>query len=62
MEKFWMVHGGYKTHGVVRHESLDLAVGEAQRLCQKHGVEFYVLEAVKIIRTSKPPIEVIDLI
>lgn len=61
MNKFWMVLGGYGSEPAVRHKTLEEAQKEAMRLCQKHGKEFIILEAVSLVRTTKPPVEVCDL-
>lgn len=59
--KFWMVLGGYGDAPTVRHNTLKKAEDEARRLCDKHGKEFVILEAMISVRPTKPPIEVVDL-
>jgi hypothetical protein len=54
MHKFWMV---YRVgHGTPQkmHETPQLAVAEAKRLCQKEGAEFVVLEAMALVRPAEP--------
>ena len=46
--KFWMVACDNGKSPTVKHPSLNLAKVEAQRLCRKEKVVFYVLECVGV--------------
>jgi hypothetical protein len=59
--RFWMVLGGYGSEPTRRHATLPETQEEARRLCQKHGKEFIILEAIAIVRTTMPPVEVVEL-
>jgi len=62
MYKFWMVirEGNHSTSR--EHETRELAIEEAKRLCKKEGDKFFILEAVAAVFPEIPPIKVLDLI
>lgn len=59
--RFYMVYGGYGSQPTKKHITLEEAQAEAKRLCQKHGQEFIILQAIAVVRTTQPPVEVCDL-
>ena len=62
MKQFWMVlkgSGGGGAH--VRHETREIAEGEAKRLAAKERTEFYVLEAVAVAAPQDSPVLLLDL-
>lgn len=51
-EKFWMVCGSFNSPKY-RHNSLDSATNEAERLAKLHpGEKFFVLEAVGVAQQT----------
>lgn len=38
------------------HSSYDMAKAEAERLCNKEGIEFYVLKVIAICKIAKAPV------
>jgi len=57
--KFWMVMRAGGNFPSVRHQTKDAATSEAQRLCQKHQANFFVLEAILMVRVRAIPAEVV---
>ena len=59
---FWMVYGGYESSPTKKHSSRQDARNEATRLCKKHHLSFYVLEAVDVVELADdPPVKIRDL-
>ena len=57
LKKFWMVIGDRKQSAVQhRHETLESARIEAERLCRKENMTFFVLEAVQYVTTADVPV------
>lgn len=61
MKKFWYVSRDPATVGYhdPKHAffTKEEAKKEAEGLCRKTGHDFYVMEAVELVKQSKPPIE-----
>lgn len=57
MKKFWMIiRASGETTSTKRHESLEDAKKEAERLCVKEKAEFITLEATSIVGLPRPPL------
>jgi len=52
MDKFWMVFVEGKGGPTRKHESLELAMWEADRLAMAQGKPAYVLESVKVCKVA----------
>jgi len=47
--KFWMVYGGGQGAPTVRHDSLEIAKREAERLSRNNpGIEFFVMMPISV--------------
>ena len=58
MGKFWMViKGWHGSSAQKRHDSLDSAKAEAERLCRQQQEDMIILEAVAAISWPHPPLE-----
>lgn len=55
--KFWIVWSSLKGKPMVSHDTMAGAVEEAQRLCKKEGVEFFIMEAVGSVVQREIPVE-----
>jgi len=62
-KKFYMiVKDAANASTFVRHFDFGEAVDEAERLCRKEGVSFYILEAkTKVLPPTHPPLVWTDL-
>jgi len=56
MKKFWMVIGEYSATTSKRHETLESANTEAERLSACEHKRFYILEATSFCEPEKPAI------
>ncbi len=57
MSKFWMVYGPFSNGSPTKqHETIESAQAEAERLSRKHNDRFVVLEAIKAVTPSGPPV------
>ena len=57
--KFWMVirdSGKGSESTQKRHESLEAATGEAERLTRELGVRFVIMEAKSVCCPEEPPV------
>ncbi len=57
MEKFWMVIGKSSPSTSHRHDTLESAKTEAERLCHQHGCTFVVLSAIDVVEYPKVSLE-----
>ena len=58
MENFWIViRDKPETYVSKRHYSLAEARAEAERLCRKEAVRFYVLRVVGCAEPMRPPVQ-----
>lgn len=61
MRQFWMVYGEGQGAPTVKHASMNLAKGEAERLARQHpGTKFYVLRAIGSAERSDVTFTVLD--
>lgn len=59
MNKFWIVmKHAHETFVSYRHESLESAKTEAERLCKKENKRFIVLEAVGVVSPVSREVEI----
>lgn len=54
--KFWMVWHNNGSVPTAKHETLEKAKSEAERLAKKHKQTFFVLESVAVCVVQEPPV------
>ena len=57
MEKFWMVYLENGNNPTFRHNSVESAVKEAERLTRQTGRRAFVLESKRAVELSEPPVK-----
>lgn len=55
--KFYMVMGRNSSGSSFRHESLEDAKEEAERLCRREEQEFAILEVIEVCKPKQAPVE-----
>ena len=59
MKRFWMVQRVLNMQGSparFKHDTLDSATKEAERLCRETKESFVVLEAIKVVEVAATPV------
>ncbi|MBS1453603.1 MAG: hypothetical protein HP002_09505 [Lentisphaeria bacterium] len=60
MEKFWMVYLENGNCPTFRHDSVESAAKEAERLTRQTGRRAFVLESKQAVELSEPPVKWTD--
>lgn len=60
MEKFWMVYLENGNNPTFRHDSVESAAKEAERLTRQTGRRAFVLESKQAVELSEPPVKWTD--
>ncbi len=55
---FWMLYAEGRSTPATKHPSLEIAISEAERICKKDHVKVYILQVVKSVEVSSPPVTI----